>query len=410
MLAIIAGVSAAGVFSQLGIVRSSLVLKVLAVGAFYASTCYSISVIYRNRERLSAYGVLLFVSVASVYPVASSVVQFIEVGTFRAATDLLFVHGGYYQLPVNAIALGMVARVSGNGVDALRRYASFSVPVGALVVAVLSMGSAEGSIGIAHVVMDNFFVPSSLLACVAIGKGGVLIGAVGVFMMLITSSLIWSRSYSIVSLVLLLGSLQCQLASSKGGGRGATILFVAVFAVVFGVVGSFAVTSSSLVQESSLQEKWGLDSLSKAFGLAVEQGSVVPLWEWEGNSRRGIIDDAFSGFTTRDWLLGKGLLAEYDSFVARSTIEIGVAQELFRWGALYVLSNLFLTVFSIARLMRIRRHSDWLKILFVVLVARFVDSMFFGLPRISVYSLLAFTSVSAVVCLREESSEKVGLA
>ena len=122
---------------------------------------------------------------------------------------------------------------------------------------------------------------------------------------------------------------------------------------------------------------------------------VLNLFFWEGNSRSGVLTDAFGNFSASEWIFGRGILGQYESFVERHTIEMGWAQEVFNWGVGYVCFLLVIMVYTCFGYFKGAAYRvDSSSFMFGgIIVTRMLDGFVFGIPVCSVYSLLMFACI-----------------
>ena len=153
------------------------------------------------------------------------------------------------------------------------------------------------------------------------------IGWLSIISIIYISSLIGSRSYLIVGILLGVFSLSNSIRVDKK-----TFYIIIYICSIAYLIGLFSfLTESTLLQKKSVYEKFQFDSMFYMFEKIINDPRTANILLWEGNSRADILIDAFRNFTFEQYLWGRGVFGTYISFVKRSTIEMGWYQ-LFRWG------------------------------------------------------------------------------
>ena len=190
-----------------------------------------------------------------------------------------------------------------------------------------------------YTIYNNFFIPLALYMFFQGSRRAKLVGILALAFILILASVQGSRSY-----LLVVGYL--SLFAILFGWRNTGVKYVALtVSVSFLVLAMPFLATLSLGAADGLPvlTKLRLDTLLPALRVFLKSGDFLALYFWEGNSRAGILVDAFRDFDWWDYFWGRGTIATYESFVTRTTIEIGYAQELFWLGAVTFVPVLWLT-------------------------------------------------------------------
>ncbi|MCC4214251.1 hypothetical protein [Leeuwenhoekiella parthenopeia] len=331
-----------------------------------------------------------------LFPYLSIFFDLLDSLTFKRITDSLFVYGSYYSLPF--IALAIVA-LRGK-IDLIIVFANtlkFLIPLylSVFYFFLFRVSNASDAILLGQAIMNNLLIPGTLFLFLPKDRKTKIqyyLGWSCILLIFIISAKIWSRSYSLVGLILLFFAAKHNKLISLSNIIISFCVFVSIY--FFGLSSIF--TQESLVREnSSVFDKFQLDSLIEAFSDFLNTGSFASLFFWEGNSRSQILIDAFQNFSFLDWAFGKGVFATYDSFVRRSTIEIGWAQDAFRWGLLWVFSVLIISVLSARNFFkRANLNAMELNVFFgVIVTVKTIDAFIYGVPAISFYNLIYFLGI-----------------
>ena len=237
--------------------------------------------------------------------------------------------------------------------------------------------------GAGYLAYVNCFIPLSLLAFLPITTKHFYIGWMSIFSIIFFASMQSSRSYILVGLYFTTAAFFVLYKNSKK----ITFIFI--------ILGSLLYTSGSsyyFQENTKVVEKFQTDSPSIVITNSIDSASLLPLFFWKGNSRAGILIDAFSDFSLSDWLFGRGVFATYISFTERSIIEIGWAQDTFRFGILYVLFTMSFLWFAQKKLnsIFIFEHNILYKVLSTLIIIKILDAFIFGVPQYSLYNLFVF--------------------
>ncbi len=375
----------------LGIVSESTAIKVLAGVCQVVTIGLSIDVIKRYQRLIKWRIALTYLAIMCVYPLVRITITVLHEPTFKIFTDAFFIHGGYYQLVIVGLALAVLTR-DGSGYPLLYRFAFYAIPVGILMIAFGIKADEETSVGFGQLAINNCFIPVALLALYPSQKKSLALGWFSIAVILIVAAHIDSRSYTLVGVYFAALSI---FAFFRTGHRkwGYTVIILLAVAYFSGAYSFF--NTKSVDQNESVADKYQFATLQRSLGQFLHDGNLVRLFFWEGNSRAGIIVDAFGGFDRDQWLWGKGIFGRYSSFTERSTIEIGWAQELFRWGIPYIVLTLICLLYARRRLKKgPYRKVDLMAIPLASLIGiKLLDGMVFGMPYNTIYSAIVFWGV-----------------
>jgi hypothetical protein len=239
--------------------------------------------------------------------------------------------------------------------------------------------SGEDATGYNYLLLSNCLLPLSFLVFNRNYKLHFYVGLVFSFLALVFASYANSRSYVLVSfLIIFLANFHSVNWQNKFKIFQTTLLI--------GVLFLFYKFNAA----SNVGEKFQFESLFSTFFKVISEGNLYLLWEWDGNSRQIIVADAFMNFNFSQWTFGKGITGTYDSFVERSVIEMGFLNELFRWGLSYL--GVFILSFIVVYLNRSKLKSSQIRSLVLSLIfIRFVDGFIYGSSEGNLYNLLFFT-------------------
>lgn len=404
-------VGIAGLLGHISIAYAINPLKYLVVlTQFFALFC-AISIIYKNLNFLDiarSFNKVIFISsIPFIVILADIYLNY----NFQNFTYGFFLIGQYYLLPLVGLAIACVIRRDPDGFEGRLRQFIFpmSLFVGALAVGGFIDLSAARVVSM-YTVYDNLLIPASMLIFLAKKRIHFLLGFASLISIVLFCALQGSRSYMLVSLYIFIFYFSFFLINNKISPliRLAVPVAGILFAPLFG-----AILQSILgFGEGALESKLRLDSLLPTLRNFLATGDFLALYFWEGNSRSEIILDAFHDFSTEEYFWGKGIFATYVSFIERSTIEVGLAQELFRYGGIYVFIFIFISLSSAAIIFFDKNIASYniRAMLSSIIIVRILDYMIYGMPTYSVYSLLFWTAVMypSTRIIRRVSSSGVG--
>jgi hypothetical protein len=406
-LLLILGVIAANAASYFGIATGSTLLKWMYVLLQLLTLCFSFAIIHKNRRFLSVQHTVVAVLITVTYPLAFFIYAQVQEPTVRNFVDFFLLDGAYYLSFFIALALALLDASGERSVETIRNSIALAFPFALVVVVVFCRPESITTIGYGHLAIDNVFIPGSVLLVVTGVRYCRLLGVVSLAALFATSSIIWSRSYFLVGVCLaglVFVEIVRQPRSLRAWLTGFASGVILVPTLVLGIY--LSVTGQSYVQDKTLLDKFDLEGLATVLIECVSSMSLEPLSSWEGNSRRDVLQDAFVGFDVTDWMFGRGPVGVYESFELRRIIEVGYAQEAFRWGAIYVFLNILLSFYAVARLYKARSSSrhPLSRLLALSLVTRLVDMGVFGIPRASLYATLAMWAIASV-CVKRARRE-----
>jgi hypothetical protein len=384
-------IAISSISGYLGIVNGINLLKYIAVSAQFFALIQSILIIIRFRKNIKWEIATPLITILAIYPLFRIFLSVFANFSFKVFTDGFFSFGGYYELLIIGLALAVTTKRF-DSYSLLYKYSYIAIPIGLVLTAYSLKSELEMSIRLAHLSIINCLIPLSLLAFYPSRKKTLFIGYISIVAILFISAKIWSRSYTMVGFYLLISAFIVILKS--GNKRiGISIIF---FGLLFYFLGLFSFfNESSLIRDESISDKYQFNSLFVSLNNFKNDGDIVKLFFWEGNSRAGILVDAFGKFHFADWIFGVGILGTYSSFVERSTIEMGWAQDAFRWGLVYVIITIFFFILGSIKLKEYNfyRKNQIFKILSVIIIVKLLDGFIYGVPETSVYNLIVFWAV-----------------
>ncbi len=343
-------VSLAYMTQFLGTILKNDVLKYFSASSQLYLSVLTFTTIYTNRSKIYWIKVLPFLFIIFCYPLINI---FYEIGkTFQIRTfiDGIMVSGAYYLLGFTGLAMASVSNKL-NVFKLLYRYSLYFFPIGITLTGfAIYYAANEQKIFTGQLAIVCCFIPMASLAFLPIKKNYTILGWIGVVLILIIASKIWSRSYTIVGVLCVIFSVNYYFGRSKLKTIivGITFILVATSLGLFGFL-----TDKTTLGQTSIVDKYQFDSLFKSINLFFQDGDFGHIFYWEGNSRSEILLDAFRKFSIEDWIFGRGVFGKYESFEKRHTIEIGYAQELFRWGCIYLIALIYFFTNSFVRLRKI---------------------------------------------------------
>jgi hypothetical protein len=388
-------VAIASISGYSGIFFGIYFLKLLSAVSQILALVLSISVFIQFYGDINWKKFIPIICFLSIYPLTRILISSLNIFEFKTLTDAIILNGGYYQLVFAGFALALLTKEE-NGYDLLVSYSLFAIPTGILLTFIIFLMSSRvninSTVGLSDLVITNCFIPLALLAYYPVRIKNLLIGWLSIIMILIVSININSRSFTIVALLLSIGAV---FSIFKMGKRNLAFLTLIIVLLIFTVGGSLYLNQKSKNQEVTIIDKFQLNSLTDRAVNFTKEGNIEDLFYWEGNSRSTILVDAFKNFDSFSWVFGVGIFKTYSSFVERSTIEMGWAQETFRWGLIYV----FITFIIILYSRRYLKSNEFYylnqiyRILSLLVLIRFLDGFLYGVPETSIYNLLFFWGV-----------------
>lgn len=363
-----------------------LAFKVLAVLLMLVTGYGTAILLRRYGDAIHPLRAVLALALLSVVPYLRILIEVLPTFSSRHILDGIFVFGPYYLMPFTGLAV--VAYLASTGVAfdrCLRRILPWLAGLVALFAAARMVSLDPARIHTVYTIYNNFIIPAALLLFFPALRRNVLIGAAALTIMVVLSTIQGSRSYLLVFMYLgvfslLFGPYRLQ---SK-------VLFIGLILLVAVAAGPTALQIAfSSGSDATILKKLKLASLLPTLETAFNNGDLLKIYFWEGNSRSGVLVDAFKGFTGWDYAWGRGLTATYESFVTRTTIEIGYAQELF-WIGLVTLVPVF--VYSLVALFGILMRPGWRSgflgsAMVGIGLTRLLDGFILGMPIMSLYTL-----------------------
>jgi hypothetical protein len=366
-----------------------LVSAVLQITAFLWSFIYIITL--KNGINWKKFIPIIFV--VAIYPLIRILIKSFSGYEFKTFTDALILYGSYYQLAFIGFALALLTKEE-TGYNLLISYSYLAVPLGIVLIFLLVDETSKGAevVGLAHSAIANCFIPLSLIAFYPAKIRILIIGWLSITILLILSIVISSRSYLIVTVLIAVGAV---FSIYKKGQRKLASLVLICGIIIFLIGGSFLLRFQYATKGIPINEKLQLNSLGERVNQFTKDKNIENLFYWEGNSRSTILVDAFINFDMFKWLFGVGIFTTYSSFIERSTIEVGWAQETFRWGLIYVLSIFIITFYGRKYLIQNKFlfSNEFGRILSALVLIRFLDGFVLGVPENSIYNLMFFWGV-----------------
>lgn len=340
----------------------------------------------------------------SVLPLIRISFQVIPTFDSRAIIDGLLINGPYYYLPFAGLAL--LASLSAEKKTAIAFFKSPLVITTVVILGLATLGYyslAHNAVSGLYSVYNNLLIPLALGIFFARNRWMQLLGWASLVAMIFFVAIQGGRSYLLVSVYILFAYL---FLGRKNTSKVIFFVGVAFLAVVLQPLLSFLVTTFSA--DFTIFSKLNVETLVPVFWEFVASGDFMVLFYWEGNSRAQILLDAFGDYDAITMLVGSGINATYQSFVVRNTIEIGYAQELFWLGGITIIPAITFTVMSILSIRRLQiKGGDSLATILVTIAAvRILDGLIFGMPKLSLYMLLYWSSVM-FLALKTDSRRRV---
>jgi hypothetical protein len=371
----------------LGAISNKSMLIKIAYSVLYLSTlalCFRPGIQF-VWERLSP-PLMIAVGCLAVYPLLRITMDVFRVINRQALTDGFLLYGAYYLTAISGAAC-LQSGILNDIRMVILRFVSFSIPI-AMLNGYFIMKYFDYRMNFGHCLANNFLIIIGLLILCYGWKSNVVIAGFGVVGLLILSALINSRSIMLIGCYLM--AAYGLIALIKHEVRNVALFFFVILVVVLSA--NFVVDSGLLQNQEMkadmelLKDKFATDTLFEAFKDSWDNTDFSYIYYWSGNSRSGIIQDAFCDFSTGEWLLGRGIFGVYFAILGkdslyRSTVEMGFLQELFRWGIPYVLILLLVNFWGIFLAFKYFRKSHVFYFLIGVIVIRVLDIMVYGLAE-----------------------------
>ncbi|WP_020595937.1 hypothetical protein [Spirosoma panaciterrae] len=384
------------VFTWIGVILSINILKYVAAAGIILLTCISSVTIYKYKNTITWQKALPLLLITLGYPLVRITMDVFVDFQFKTFTDGFILEGSYYLLLLYGLNMALATRM-GISYRQLFKFSLIALPIGIALIYTSLVLIPDYNIWIGHLSLNNCLIPVSMLALYPRNEKYLLWGWSAIFLLLFIAAKIWSRSYTLVGFYIALFAYRSIFHLGKRK-LGITLLILLIVGYSIGAFSFF--TENSEVRDQSVADKYQFDSLIKTFDDFLTDFDVTKLFYWEGNSRSTLLVDAFGKASYVDWLFGHGLFGTYDStievssnmLVRRSTIEIGWAQEVFRWGLPYVLFFLYSLVRARTYLkgLYLQTNDPIYKALAELILVKILDGFVFGLPFFHVYNLLVF--------------------
>ena len=358
---------------------------------------FCIKTIISNKKRVIWRKALPILAFLTIYPFLSILFDNSNLD-FKQITDGFFVRGiYYYQLPIISMALALeITKNKFTLQKILIKYSLYAIPFAIFLIYYsvnIDVPKGNGDSPAGFFSLSNCLIPMCLLAFFyQAQKKYYYLGWLSIVATFIFSTQISARSYLLVCSYLILG----LLIFTHRNNRKLLFYIIPIGTIVFIylLIPSLSLETYTQEDKSSL-DTLQLDTLSEAINSFLETFDFSYIFYWEGNSRAGILEDAFSNFTIDQWFFGRGIYATYQSFVERTTIELGWAQDCFYWGVFYVLFTITLFITGIVHLRRqsVVYKNNVFDCLGVLIFVRLLDGFIYGMPEYTIYNLLVFSGV-----------------
>ncbi|MFO0991220.1 MAG: hypothetical protein U1E67_04715 [Hyphomicrobiales bacterium] len=390
--------------------QSVEILKPVAVTLYAAALVSSIDLLKRYWFCIDVWRAVLVLFIVSFVPAVRIIAEALAFSEWKQLSDGLFIIGPYYSLPL--VGLGLIALLAARGVQlstVLIRYLFIVTP---LILVLTSLGYYfldPGRVGPVYSASNNLLIVGAGLLIFRGDARTLAIGLLSASCLAAICIAVGARSYLLLVLYLCTFAMLSRISGLSG--RIVTLVIVAIiFAVLTPSEYGEALRNES-VSDLALFQKLRMESLGEALGSFLSTGDFWTLYNWEGNSRAGILTDAFWDFGIYDWLWGRGVFATYQSFVDRNTIEIGYAQELFWFGAVHVLMMICFSSMSLLQLWRFVKLSKngTVEFLAAFIAIKLLDSLVYGMPTYDTYGLL-FWSAVMFWCLKPEFKQYLSIS
>lgn len=378
--------------------------KYMAVALQLATMVITIKYLRLYRSNINWRRATTFITFLSIYPLCYILLTCVSSFEFKKITDGLFLYAPYYQLPLVALAVATSLRIEKITISlVIKQYLVLIFPIMLIGIFIGNFQLFAVAGTDSYILYNNFAIPAATLLLFRPNTREKLLTLGICFLMLISVMLGGSRSYLLVIffysffLILLLSPNRLLLA-------GAVMIIIAFVlnALSTSLVGYVTSGSEQLKLLNKLDTE---ESLSEVLYTVIQTGDFSALYYWEGNSRAQILIDAFNDFSLTDIIFGRSTFGIYESFVSRNTIEIGWAQEAFWFGFIYVGIKFILIFFSWRWLKKQykKNNNSYLYFLQSIIVIRFLDGWFYGMPTFDVYNLIFFLALMSC-CIKNTQS------
>ena len=394
-------------FQYMGTIYINNVLKYTSVFLQFTLIWQSIVIIKRNRNYILWKKVWWILVICFFFPSIRIIVSVLENFDLRSFIDGIVVRGLFYFLSLPGLAFAVLAKkVNLNAV--LLKYAYFALPLGiGLTYLSLFRSDIDQVIFTGALAITCCYIPSAFLVFSNKRNFVTFLGWISIIAVFFTAAKNYSRSYTLVAGYLSFFAL-LTYATRKNIVRLIAFLLLLVYFTSMNFFGLFTESVTTVDRTESMSEKFQFETLISSIGETLQDGDFSHIFYWEGNSRQEILLDAFRNFTQEEWLWGRGIFGLYTSFVERHTIEMGIVQELFRWGIIYTLlytiMHMKAILYTFKLLIRTKHFAT--KVAVSILIIKFLDLFIYGVPEGSVYTLLMFWALFFPFCSKWEIKKK----
>jgi len=326
-----------------------------------------------GKNSKNVFALFLFLS---IYPIVRSFYEMIGSDSRKIAESIIGIN--YYLMIFLGYSISLKTYFI-NLFNVIYRIIPFCLINLFIIIICKSQFSGEDATGYYYLLLSNCLLPLSFLIFNSNYKPHFYLGLAFSFSAIAFASIANSRSYVIVSSLIIIFGYFYSFDLKNKHNMFKMILLIVLIVIFF-----------NFTSESTVGEKFQFESLYSNFYRTISEGNLLFLWEWEGNSRQIIIADAFVNFDFGQWIFGKGITGTYQSFVERSVIEMGFLNELFRWGLSYfgVLFISFIIIFFNRSKLK---NSQIKSLVFSFVFIRFLDGFIYGSSTGDLYNLLFFT-------------------
>ena len=379
----------------LGTILKSDLIKYVAVVAQIYLLILTFTTIKKNARNINWHGIPPLLYMVFLFPLIRIFGNVIYDLSVRNFIDGILINGSYYLLGFTGMAMASISN-SLNIFKLVYKFGLITFPL-AIIIFILPIFNftSEYKQFTGLLVIVSFLIPIATLVLRPINNKYSTLGWFAIFAILYMSSVVSSRSYTLVGVYFIILALKYHLSKQR--------TFVVLFLLLI-FYGSYSIglfdflNKKAETQEISMSDKFRFNELFKTFDKFTEDGDITRIFYWEGNSRSEILIDAFGKFTIEDWIFGRGIFGRYVSFTNRHTIEIGLAQEIFRWGLPYGILSLYFFINTYIKLKKRRliSRNPTIHLLYSIVLIKILDMFVYGMPESSPYTLLMFW---AMMCL-----------
>lgn len=371
---------------RIGIAYALPFFKYLGVTLLIILTFSSIKLLFKLKNYVDWTRVKPIILVFLLYPFISILIEVINNLSIKSFTDGFFIRFPYYLLSVIALAQCVLLVSNDNFSNLIKG----SLPRIQIISAFLILTVLDiNEYGDANLLLANAIIPFCFLSF-SRKRSVKLIGILFIIISIFFVNKIASRSFFLVNIYIIFFLFRDYIYSSKRREfriiKKIQYLIIFLLLLVFLKEGVF----NQFLGESSLLKKINIESLSESIN---SNPNSIYEKEYVGDSRTHIIVDAFSDFSIKEFLIGRGIFGKYESFITRNTIEIGWLQEAFWFGFVSVIIILIISIRS--AFLCIKSTNQTIKILGVILFVKILDAFIYGMPVLSIYNYLFLMGIFA---------------